>query len=168
MFSNYTFDHPAGIWKRESAIGTNFPSGIDPVGVSFLKTSSAAEILAFQPVAGYRLQHENNHRNPRCLRPRIRYEPRDGTPGKYRSSPTNCGPEARKDHGRGFVRWTACSGSFFPACGHAGRTPSSSSSPRQSSAGTARGSACSGNGNRATESRVAREPRRKYANSSNE
>ena len=34
--------------------------------------------------------------------------------------------------------------------------------------GTARGSACSGNGNRATESRVAREPRRKHANSSSE
>ncbi len=31
-----------------------------------------------------------------------------------------------------------------------------------------RGSACSGNGNRATESRVARKLRRKYANSSNE
>ncbi len=40
--------------------------------LSFLKASSAAENLAFQPTAGYRSQHANDRRDPRRLRPRDR------------------------------------------------------------------------------------------------
>jgi hypothetical protein len=46
--------------------------GLAPYRLSFLKTSSAAEILAFQPTAGYRLQRANDRRDPRRLRPRDR------------------------------------------------------------------------------------------------
>ncbi len=65
-------------------------------GLSFLKTSSAAEILAFQTAGDYRLRHANDHQYPRSFRPRIRSEPRDGTAGKHRSPPTSGGPEAGK------------------------------------------------------------------------
>ncbi len=33
--------------------------------LSFLKTSSAAEFLALQPTAGYRLRHANDRHDPR-------------------------------------------------------------------------------------------------------
>ncbi len=64
--------------------------------LSLLKTSSAPEILAFQPTADYRLLHENDRHDPRRLRPRDRLEPRDVTAGKRRSPPTSGGPEAGK------------------------------------------------------------------------
>ncbi len=63
------------------------------------------------------------------------------------------------------MKWARCRSSADPS---SERTPLSSSSPRQSLADTARGCACYGNGNGATASKFAREPRSKYANSSNE
>ena len=67
-----------------------------PGNLSFLKTSSAAENLVFQPTAGYRPQHANDHRDPRRLGPRNCSEPCNVTAGKHRSPPTSGGPEAGK------------------------------------------------------------------------
>ena len=62
--------------------------------MSFLKTSSAAEILAFQPTAGYRSQHANDRHYPPRLGPQIRPEPCNVTAGKHRSPPTSGGSES--------------------------------------------------------------------------
>ena len=59
--------------------------------LSFLKTSAAAEILAFQPTAGYRLQHANHRRDPRRVRPQDCPGPHNVTAGIHRSSPTSGG-----------------------------------------------------------------------------
>jgi hypothetical protein len=67
--------------------------------LSFLKTSSAPEILAFQTTADYRLLHENDRHDPRRLRPQDRPELRDVTAGKHRSPPTSGGPETGKTNG---------------------------------------------------------------------
>ena len=87
-------DAPAVVQSRMYQNGRGVPQ--DDAEVSFLKISSAAEIVAFQPTAGYRLQHANDHHDPRRLPSRRRPEPGNVTTGKYRSPLTSGGPEAGK------------------------------------------------------------------------
>ena len=72
------------------------PLAASPVGLCLVKTSSAAEIVAFPATAGYRRRHAHDHHDSRRHAARDLPQPRVATPGKPRPPPAGGSSEGGK------------------------------------------------------------------------